>query len=296
MIDEPRVVEAGRGAAWWGEGWRIFASNFWTWIGIMIIYIIITMMISLVPYVGSFGHWLLTPVFVGGLMLGCRAIDHDEPLRVAHLFEGFQGAHFVPLMIIGAVNIAITVVIAALGVAAVAGGMSLAGLMQSGAMGDPLAALGGMANAFTGTGLLLILIAVVIVAIFAMLNWFAPALVALDGATAWEAMKLSLLLVPAQLGAVSRLWLDRNRHTRSRPPLAIWRTRIAVRCERDGRRRRRLGSRCSASSLLFFLVSAVFALVVGPIVFGSHYAGYKDTLAVEERDPDEYRAAQPISR
>ena len=54
-----------------------------------------------------------------------------------------------------------------------------------------------MAEAFTGTGVLLILIAVVIVAIFAMLNWFAPALVALDGATAVEAMKLSFSSSPA---------------------------------------------------------------------------------------------------
>jgi uncharacterized membrane protein len=37
----------------------------------------------------------------------------------------------------------------------------------------------------------LTLIALVIVAIFAMLNWFAPALVAIQGATAVQAMKLS---------------------------------------------------------------------------------------------------------
>ena len=77
MIGEPRVVEAGRGAAWWGEGWRLFTSNFWTWIGIMIIYIIISVLISIVPFVGTLGHWLLTPVFMGGLMLGCQAIDRD---------------------------------------------------------------------------------------------------------------------------------------------------------------------------------------------------------------------------
>ena len=41
VIGEPRVVEAGRGAAWWGEGWHILTSNFWTWIGMMIIYIVI---------------------------------------------------------------------------------------------------------------------------------------------------------------------------------------------------------------------------------------------------------------
>jgi len=33
------------------------------------------------------------------------------------------------------------------------------------------------------------------------------------------------------------------------------------------------------------IVMAVFALVLGPIVFGSTYAGYKDTLAVGEAAP-----------
>ena len=104
MIGEPRVVEAGRGAAWWAEGWRMFTSSVGTWIGIMIIYVVISALISAVPFVGTVGHWLLTPVFIGGVMLGCQALERGEPLRVAHLFDGFQGPHFVPLMIIGAFN------------------------------------------------------------------------------------------------------------------------------------------------------------------------------------------------
>ena len=28
VIGEPRVVEAGRGAAWWGDGWHIFDVQF----------------------------------------------------------------------------------------------------------------------------------------------------------------------------------------------------------------------------------------------------------------------------
>ena len=240
VIGEPRVVEAGRGAAWWGEGWHIFTSNFWTWIGIMIVYIVITMLISLVPFVGSFGHWLLTPVFMGGLMLGCQAIDRDEPLRVAHLFEGFQGAHFVPLMIIGAVNIALT-----------AGHHGARGRRRRGrrfarrddAVGRRsairLPRSAEWPDAFTGTGLLLVLIAVVIVAIFAMLNWFAPALVALDGATAVEAMKLSFFSSPAQLGAVSGLRLDRESPSVIAAMLVIGVSRIAVRRDHGAVVRRR---------------------------------------------------------
>jgi len=285
VIDEPRVVEAGRGAAWWAEGWRIFASNFWTWIGIMIVYIIIVVLVSLIPLVGSFGQWLLTPVFMGGLMLGCQAIDRGERLRVAHLFEGFQGVHFVPLMIIGAVNIAITLVLAALAVAGVAGSFSLIGMMQGGAMSDPMGALGDMTRMFTGTGILLTLIGLVIVAVFAMLNWFAPALVVLEGATAVQAMKMSF-------SSCLRNWV---------PFLVYGLIGIAIGCAALlllfgvvllfgasailGGGGSNVLSALIGLAFLFMIVMAVFALVLGPIVFGSTYAGYKDTLAVGEAAP-----------
>jgi hypothetical protein len=285
VIDEPRVVEAGRGAAWWAEGWRIFASNFWTWIGIMIGYIIIVVLVSLIPLVGSFGQWLLTPVFMGGLMLGCQAIDRGERLRVAHLFEGFQGVHFVPLMIIGAVNIAITLVLAALAVAGVAGSFSLIGMMQGGAMSDPMGALGDMTRMFTGTGILLTLIGLVIVAVFAMLNWFAPALVVLEGATAVQAMKMSF-------SSCLRNWV---------PFLVYGLIGIAIGCAALllvfgvvllfgasailGGGGSNVLSALIGLAFLFMIVMAVFALVLGPIVFGSTYAGYKDTLAVGEAAP-----------
>ena len=49
-----------------------------------------------------------------------------------------------------------------------------------------------------------------------MLNWFAPALVALHGATAVDAMKLIVLRLPAQLGAVPGLRPHRDRDRRGR--------------------------------------------------------------------------------
>ena len=285
VIEEPRVVEAGRGVSWWGEGWRIFTSNFWTWIGIMIVYIIIVVLVSLIPLVGSFGQWLLTPVFMGGLMLGCQAIDRGEPLRVAHLFEGFQGAHFVPLMIIGVVNIAITLALMLIAVVGVASSFSLVGMMQGGAMDDPMGALGGMARAFTGTGILLTLIALVIVAIFAMLNWFAPALVALEGATAVQAMKLSFssclrnwvpFLVYGAIGiavGVAAILLTVG--------LALLFGASAMLGNGSGS----IVAALIGLAFLFMIAMAVFALVVGPIVFGSTYGGYKDTLAIDEKAP-----------
>ena len=76
-IGEPQVVDAGRGAAWWGEGFRLFTSSFWTWIGIMVIYIIISMLINVVPYVGTLGHWLPR-----------RAVDGDLDAKLPRVPDG----------------------------------------------------------------------------------------------------------------------------------------------------------------------------------------------------------------
>ena len=281
MIGEPRVVEAGRGAAWWSEGWHLFKSGFWTWIGIMVIYLIITMLISLVPYVGSVGHWLLTPVFMGGLMLGCQALERNEPLRVAHLFEGFQGAHFVPLMIIGAVNIALSLGIGALAVAGVMGSLKVADMARMGAMGDPLGAFLGTARALTGTTLLVILLILVIAAVFAMLNWFAPALVAVGGATAVEAMKLSFL-------SCMRNWVPFLVYGLIGIAIGVATLVLVVGLALTMGASALLGGSGSGWGaligliVLFIVVSTIVALVVGPIVFGSTYSSYKDTLAAED--------------
>ena len=281
-IGEPQVVDAGRGAAWWGEGFRLFTSSFWTWIGIMLIYIIISMLINAVPYVGTLGHWLLTPVFMGGLMIGCAALDRGEPLRVAHLFEGFQGAHFVPLMIIGAVNIALTLAIGAVAAVGVLGSMKLADMGRLGAGGDPFDALLGSVQSITGTGLLMTLVVLVIASVFAMLNWFAPALVALRGATAVDAMKASFV-------SCLRNWV---------PFLVYGAIAIAVFVAAvlvfgglafmfgaGALMNGNTGGWLAAAAVffvMFLFAIAVLALVVGPVVFGSTYAGYKDTFAHDD--------------
>ncbi|MFO1322876.1 MAG: BPSS1780 family membrane protein [Burkholderiales bacterium] len=284
MIGEPRVVDAGRGAAWWGSGWRLFTSAIWTWIGIMIVYIIISVLINSVPYVGDVGHALLTPVFMGGLMIGCQEIERGGRLRVSHLFEGFQGAHFVPLMIIGAVNIAIVLGIIALAAAGIMGSLKFADMARMGAAGgDPLGAFFGSVRAMTGTGLLLTLLVLVVGAVFGMLNWFAPALVALRGATAVEAMRLSFV-------SCLRNWVPFLVYGAIAIAVAIavavlvgaLALAAGVSAFMNGISDSRGWMAIAGIAVLFFAIFAVAALVVGPIVFGSTYGGYKDTLASDD--------------
>jgi hypothetical protein len=279
-IEEPRVVEAGRGAAWWSEGWRIFAAKTGTWIGIMVVYFVIAMLIGLVPFVGSFAHSLLTPVFLGGLMLGCQAAERDGSLRVGHLFEGFQGAHFVPLMIVGAVNIAVWLAIMLLGMAGIWGGATMAGMHG---MTDPSEMLRQWSDQLTGIGVLGALVVLVIFLVLTMLNWFAPALIVFRGATAIEAMKLSF-------AASLRNWVPFLVYSAIALAVMIGAAIViggvmlvvGMGTVAGG------GSGAGIMAFIgaFLLVGAiviVLALVVGPIVLGSVYAGYKDTFQASEQ-------------
>lgn len=268
-----RVVDAGRGSAWWAGGWRLFAACAVTWIGIIVIYFVISAVLNLIPFVGALAQALLTPVFAGGIMLGCRAIERTGTLRVAHLFEGFQGNHFVPLMLIGAVNIGIFVAIALVGSLGVFGSMSLASLMRPGL--DPMDAFGAIVGSMPGTALLIVLLMFVLSAVFMMLNWFAPALVALGGANAWSAMKRSL-------AACLRNWLPFLIY--GLIGLAIMVAAMVVlgivaftmlASAFTGVSNSGFGS-FMVGIVVFGLLCAACGLVLGPIVFGTTYAGYVD--------------------
>ncbi len=278
VIGTLRVVDAGRGFNWWGDGWRILRSGFWTWIGITVIYILLSLVIAVIPFVGGLGHSLLTPVFVGGLMLGCRALDRDAPLRVSHLFEGFQGTHFVPLLLIGVVNIAVTFGLVAILAGGMLGGMHLSELANLGSGADPLAGMDRAIGSVGAGGLLVGLLSLVIAALLAMLNWFAPALVVLQGVTAIDAMKRSFVacwrnFLPFLLyGLVAiGMWIA----------LILLLGAIAVMVGVGAIAGSNSGHGGMLGALvgfgvLFVGVLLLLALVVGPIVIGSLYAGYKD--------------------
>src|SRR5438309_3317639 len=94
----PRTVDAGHGLTWWTEGWRLFTPTAGIWILIVVILFAINLVLAFVPLVGNLAAQVLFPVFAGGLMLGCRAIDRGESLSVNYLFAGFS-QRFGPLFV-----------------------------------------------------------------------------------------------------------------------------------------------------------------------------------------------------
>jgi hypothetical protein len=190
-IIQARAVDAGRGAAWWGEGWRLFTPAVGPWILIVVIGFVLNVVLAFIPVLGSIAGQLLFPVLVGGMMLGCRAIDRGEPLTVAHLFAGF-GPKAGPLLIVALIYLVAAIAITLLVVALVVIFFGAAVLSEVWGARDSIpdsSVVGGVLLVILVGMLLFLLLYLPLV----MAVWFAPALVVLQGVEPWAAMKLSFV-------------------------------------------------------------------------------------------------------
>jgi uncharacterized membrane protein len=197
----PRQLRAGEGASWWGESWRIFCAAPGIWVGIVLIFAVISIALAFIPIIGSFAQTVLAPVFAGGLMVGCHALARGRPLTIGHLFEGFQGARFTPLVTLGLLWLAVLFVVAIVMVGTVfltLGAAGLAALMDFDAAAQiDLHALGSVAASLAVVGL----IALIALALAAMAYWFAPALVVLNGEAPLSALQKSFSASWHNIGA-----------------------------------------------------------------------------------------------
>ena len=178
LAAEPHKADAGRGLAWLAEGWALFRQAPGIWIAISLIAIVVFLVLAFIPILGQLGSTLLSILFAGGIMLGCRDLDRGRELTVGHLFAGMQ-SHLSPLLVIGALYLAAVFVLFL--IATLVGGGSFAAVMS------------GAANA--GTAVMSVLMVGLILAALlvpvAMAMWFAPALATLNGVPAVEAMQAS---------------------------------------------------------------------------------------------------------
>lgn len=82
-------VNADRGWAWIKHGTTLFMKAPLLWGALLIVLLVAALALSSLHFVGEAVVSLLTPVMLAGLMAGCRALDQDEELELAHLFSGF---------------------------------------------------------------------------------------------------------------------------------------------------------------------------------------------------------------
>ena len=187
--ESPRSVATGNGVSWWGEAWRLFLPSVPVWLLIVVILVVLSVVLALIPVVGHLASQVLFPVFMGGLMLGCRAIDRGQPLTINHLFAGFS-ERAGPLIILGLLytGIAVAITLAVAGILLVSFGAAV--LTQLFRLSDPFAA-----SAVLGSVLMVVLVGLLLFLLLflplVMALWFAPALIVLRGLDPWAAMKMS---------------------------------------------------------------------------------------------------------
>jgi hypothetical protein len=179
-IDAGRRREAAQGWAWIVEGYRYFRRSAGLWILLIVIFFAMIVGMQLVPFIGWIASTLLVPVFVGGFMAGCQAIERGGELELAHLFAGFR-RNTAQLMLIGLIGFALTMAIMVpatvlLGI----GGLFAA---MTGASAEP--------STYGAATLLAVLVVTPLVILVNMALWFAPALVMLQDQTAIRAVMQS---------------------------------------------------------------------------------------------------------
>jgi len=177
-------VPASHGWNWIAEGWTLFKAAPGLWVGMIVVFLVLYLAAMLVPFIGPIAQYLLMPVFFGGIVAGCRAIDDGSGLQFNHLFAGFQ-TKFGTLVAIGALYLAGFVAI--LLVVMVITGASVFALMLGGGAQQEAAATGAAAM----TILLAVLIVLALSIPLMMAVWFAPALAMFHELGAVEAMKAS---------------------------------------------------------------------------------------------------------
>jgi uncharacterized membrane protein len=183
---EIRRLPIGRGARWIVDAFDLFRRQALPWIVVHLGLMLIAMGLMALKIVGMFLLLLLLPIFIGGLMAGCRDQENGQVVEIAHLFRGFR-VQATALVTVGGLYLVGQVVIA--GITMAVGGQALQELMNAAVEGadpaqiDPATASQAYFATLIGSALFVPL---------AMAVWFAPALVVLDGLPAWRAMHLSL--------------------------------------------------------------------------------------------------------
>nr|WP_240905545.1 BPSS1780 family membrane protein [Thiorhodococcus mannitoliphagus] len=185
----PRAVEAGRGWGWIAEAWELFKDAPGGWIGALLLFYLIVILLSIVPFVGSLATTILGPMLTAGLIMGAHAQHQGEGFSVSRLFAGISEKPG-PLALVGVVYLlfAFLIVIIIGGLFAVMIGTS--GMMAPGATMNP-SDLESMATA--PSFLLPVLFALLLGIPLAMAMFFAPALVALNDVPVLQAFKLSFM-------------------------------------------------------------------------------------------------------
>jgi len=197
MIDlQVRSVAPTRGWAWIAGGFMLFLRSPVQWIVVLLILFAAKWVLSAVPVkllaaLFSAVAMLLMPVFMAGLMDGCRALEEGRPLKVGHLAQGFRrnAANLVTLggiYLVG--NMIILMIILSIGGEAIT---AMATTLAKHSTITPQ--IRGQMQEATTTVARAVLVGAALSLPLLMALYFAPLLAYFEGIKPLQALKLSIL-------------------------------------------------------------------------------------------------------
>lgn len=180
-----RRVEPGKGWAWIVLGWRLFIQSPWVWIGMILIYFAINLVLSFIPILGFLASTLIAPALMGGMIYGAASLDQGRNLEIAHLFRAFQDRpRLGPMLTLGAILL-VAYIIAGLLI-----GFFVAGGMMGGPMMGPQEGPG--MNGMPTLGPFGIVVIVLVILAIASLLFYSVPLVMLEGVAPVQAVRESV--------------------------------------------------------------------------------------------------------
>lgn len=180
---DTRQVKAKQGLQWIISGFYLFGRVPAVWLLLCFTMVLIAMTLALIPPIGTFLFTLISPVFLAGIMQGCKDLELGQKLSLSHLFVGFK-QRTVPLITIGGIYLIGQVLI--IGIARLIGGSEASDLLLYGKRVDDSQIM------HVADNLLSALLAVITLSIpLMMAAWFSPLLVFFHNMPPIPAMKKS---------------------------------------------------------------------------------------------------------
>jgi hypothetical protein len=180
-----RRVPTAHGWYWITQAFGLFRRNALNWIMLNLALLLVALGLVVVPVIGAYVLYLLTPMFLAGMMVACRDQEAGRAVEIAHLFRGFR-QNATQLVTVGGVYLVGQVVIA--GLVLSIGGAELQDAMRAAAEGSAEQLAPAAADRIS----LAVLVGSALFVPLAMAVWFAPPLVILDEIPAVQAMQLSV--------------------------------------------------------------------------------------------------------
>ncbi|HEV7800118.1 MAG TPA: BPSS1780 family membrane protein [Burkholderiales bacterium] len=186
---ESRTVRAGHGWTWITEGFALFRKSPANWLALILLLFAATKLLAAVSLLGIV-FVLLMPIFIAGLMEGCRALERGEPLQLAHLTCGFR-KNAAQLVTIGGIsligNLAVMMLIISMG------GDAMSTMTKTLSEGTPAPAPSAEIQAASVTVARALLVGTLVSLPLLMALWYAPLLIHFNDLGALGAMKSSLV-------------------------------------------------------------------------------------------------------